>query len=122
MATRISTVFASLKVKTYILELCVIQVNIHIWTGFWIIASFQEFPTIRYRVKGSDGSSESTFRDSIPKKLAEAIWDYIKPYKTSIPKFPQTETCELLILDRSVDLVILVFLIFFIVCNILLSV
>ncbi|XP_076930839.1 protein transport Sec1a-like [Bidens hawaiensis] len=72
MATRIATIFASLK----------------------------EHPLIRYRVKGS-----ATFRDAIPKKLASAIYEDIKTYKTTIPKFPQTETCELLILDRSVDLV-----------------
>ncbi|XP_071717995.1 protein transport Sec1a-like [Rutidosis leptorrhynchoides] len=74
MATRIATIFASLK----------------------------EFPVIRYRVKGGDGS---TFRDQIPKKLASEILNLITPYKTTIPNFPQVETCELLILDRSVDLV-----------------
>ncbi|XP_076951952.1 protein transport Sec1a-like [Bidens hawaiensis] len=72
MATRIATIFASLK----------------------------EHPLIRYRVKGC-----ATFRDVIPKKLATAIYEDIKTYKTTIPKYPQTETCELLILDRSVDLV-----------------
>nr|XP_043622037.1 protein transport Sec1a-like [Erigeron canadensis] len=74
MATRIATVFASLK----------------------------ELPIVRYRVKGKQGS---TFRDLLPKKLAKAIWDLITPLKASIPQFPQSETCELLILDRSVDLV-----------------
>ncbi|KAI3711310.1 hypothetical protein L2E82_41304 [Cichorium intybus] len=64
-----------------------------------------EFPTIRYRVKPTDGSVESTFRELVPKKLALAIWEYIKSYQTTIPNFPQSETCELLILDRSVDLV-----------------
>ncbi|KAK1408861.1 hypothetical protein QVD17_40970 [Tagetes erecta] len=77
MATRIATVFASLK----------------------------EHPTIRYPVKGTPESTETTWRDLVPKKLASAISDYINTYKTTIPKFPQTETCELLILDRSVDLV-----------------
>ncbi|KAK9076450.1 hypothetical protein SSX86_004784 [Deinandra increscens subsp. villosa] len=76
MATRIATVFASLK----------------------------EHPIIRYSVKGASEST-STFRDLVPKKLASAISDHINTYKTTIPKFPQTETCEFLILDRSVDLV-----------------
>ncbi|CAN1332179.1 Protein transport Sec1a [Linum perenne] len=72
MATRIATVFASLK----------------------------ELPNVRYRApKASD---ESTFRDSIPTKLATAVWNMVSQYK-SIPNFPQTETCELLILDRTVD-------------------
>ncbi|KAK2992614.1 hypothetical protein RJ640_015970 [Escallonia rubra] len=78
MATRIATVFASLK----------------------------EFPFVRYRAaKGLDTSAVTTFRDLVPKKLADAVWNSIKYYKSTIRDFPQTETCELLILDRSVDLI-----------------
>ncbi|KAK4578564.1 hypothetical protein RGQ29_028598 [Quercus rubra] len=76
MATRISTVFASLK----------------------------ELPFVRYRAaKTPDDSTAAAFRDLVPTKLASAVWNCILKYKTSIPNFPQTETCELLILDRSVD-------------------
>lgn len=71
-----------------------------------MFASFQEFPNVRYRVKPTDGSVETTFRELVPKKLALAIWEYIKSYQHTIPNFPQSETCELLIVDRSVDLVI----------------
>ncbi|XP_018629069.1 protein transport Sec1a isoform X1 [Nicotiana tomentosiformis] len=75
MATRIATVFASLK----------------------------EFPFVRYRgPKGRDGST-TNFRELVPEKLATAIWNNITMYRSSIPNFPQKETCELLILDRSVD-------------------
>lgn len=56
---------------------------------------------MRYRAKTPD-ASEGTFRDTIPTKLATAVWNLVSKYK-SIPNFPQTETCELLILDRSVD-------------------
>nr|KAJ0198544.1 hypothetical protein LSAT_V11C700345860 [Lactuca sativa] len=70
-----------------------------------MFASFQEFPNVRYRVKPTDGSVETTFRELVPKKLALAIWEYIKSYQHTIPNFPQSETCELLIVDRSVDLV-----------------
>ncbi|KAM0015832.1 putative sec1-like protein [Helianthus debilis subsp. tardiflorus] len=77
MATRIATTFASLK----------------------------EHPIVRYRVKGTSGSAETTFRDLIPQKLASAVCEHINTYKTTIPKFPPTQTCELLIVDRSVDLV-----------------
>lgn len=56
--------------------------------------------------KGLDGSSDMSFRDLVPTKLAAAIWNSIDTYKTSIPNFPQTETCELLIVDRSVDKVL----------------
>lgn len=76
MATRIATVFASLK----------------------------EFPSVRYRAaKSLDSSTMTTFRDLVPTKLAAAVWNFISTYKSSIPNFPQSETCELLILDRSVD-------------------
>ncbi|XP_054781286.1 protein transport Sec1a isoform X2 [Prosopis cineraria] len=73
MATRIATVFASLK----------------------------ELPHVWYRVaKEGEGS---TARDLVPSKLADAVWDIISKYKNSIPNFPKNETCELLILDRSID-------------------
>ncbi|XP_049350846.1 protein transport Sec1a-like isoform X2 [Solanum verrucosum] len=76
MASRISTVFASLK----------------------------EFPFVRYRAsKGQDGSTATNFRELVAGKLATAIWNNITTYKSSIPNYPQKETCELLILDRSVD-------------------
>ncbi|KAK6918516.1 Sec1-like protein [Dillenia turbinata] len=78
MASRISTVFASLK----------------------------EFPYVRYRAaKTPDESTAATFRDSVPTKLAAAVWECVSKYKSTIQNFPQTETCELLILDRSVDLI-----------------
>lgn len=45
----------------------------------------------------------TTYRDLIPTKLAAGIWNHLTKYKTSIANFPQTETCDLLVLDRSVD-------------------
>ncbi|CAN4125823.1 unnamed protein product [Withania somnifera] len=73
MATRISTVFASLK----------------------------EFPFVRYR--SAKGQEATNFRELVPQKLATAIWNNITTYRSSIPNYPLKETCELLILDRSVD-------------------
>uniref|UniRef100_A0A166FFG9 SNARE-interacting protein KEULE n=1 Tax=Daucus carota subsp. sativus TaxID=79200 RepID=A0A166FFG9_DAUCS len=73
MATRIATVFASLK----------------------------EFPFVRYRAVKDD--DEPKFRDLVCKKLAASVWDTISTYKSTIPNFPKNETCELLILDRSID-------------------
>ncbi|PIN23798.1 Vesicle trafficking protein Sec1 [Handroanthus impetiginosus] len=67
-----------------------------------VFASLKEFPFVRY--KASKGSATATTgRELIPTKLATAIWNNITAYKSSIPNFPQTETCELLIVDRSVD-------------------
>lgn len=63
---------------------------------------------MRYRAaKSLDASTETTFRDLVPTKLAASVWNCLTKYKTAIPNFPQTETCELLILDRSVDQVLI---------------
>lgn len=59
---------------------------------------------MRYRAaKTIDVSTLTTLRDLIPTKLAAAVWNYLTKYKSSIVDFPQTETCELLIVDRSID-------------------
>ncbi|KAB1217102.1 SNARE-interacting protein KEULE [Morella rubra] len=68
-----------------------------------VFASLREFPCVRYRAaKSLDATTMTTFRDLIPTKLAAGVWDCLMKYK-SLPNFPKTETCELLILDRSVD-------------------
>ncbi|KAF3440248.1 hypothetical protein FNV43_RR18531 [Rhamnella rubrinervis] len=65
-----------------------------------------ELPFVRFRAaRALDGPTEATSRDLVPMKLAAAVWDCVSKYKTTIPNFPQSETCELLILDRSVDLI-----------------
>ncbi|XP_065048277.1 SNARE-interacting protein KEULE-like isoform X2 [Musa acuminata AAA Group] len=65
----------------------------------------QEFPNVRYRAAKSslDVSMLTTLRDLVPTKLAAAVWNYLAKYKATIPDFPQRETCELLIVDRSID-------------------
>ncbi|KAH0452184.1 hypothetical protein IEQ34_019483 [Dendrobium chrysotoxum] len=70
-----------------------------------VFASLKEFPYVRYRAAKSslDASTMTSVRDLIPTKLAAIVWHCLAKYKSSIPDFPQTETCELLILDRSVD-------------------
>ncbi|GAB2230872.1 hypothetical protein Droror1_Dr00015167 [Drosera rotundifolia] len=74
MATRIATVFASMK----------------------------ELPSVRYQGRGADATVSSP-RELVPSKLASSVWNCLTKYKATIPKFPQKETCDLLILDRSVD-------------------
>ncbi|KAG9445398.1 hypothetical protein H6P81_016738 [Aristolochia fimbriata] len=69
-----------------------------------VFASLRELPNVRYRAaKSLDASTMTTFRDLVPTKLAAAVWNILLKYKQSIPNFPQTETCELLIVDRSID-------------------
>lgn len=68
-----------------------------------VFASLKEFPYVRYRARDADPSTPSSIRDLVPNKLASALWDILIKYKSTIPNFPQKETCELLILDRSVD-------------------
>lgn len=48
---------------------------------------------------------KSAARDLVPTKLAAALWDRLGRYKSSLNEFPQTETCELVIVDRSIDAV-----------------
>ncbi|KAI3791876.1 hypothetical protein L2E82_05740 [Cichorium intybus] len=70
-----------------------------------VFASLLEFPFVRYRAAKSLGpTTMTTIRDLIPTKLAAAVWNCLMKYK-SLKNFyfPQTETCELLILDRSID-------------------
>ncbi|CAD6261271.1 unnamed protein product [Miscanthus lutarioriparius] len=69
-----------------------------------VFASLREFPRVHYRVaKTIDASTLTTLRDLVPTKLAAAVWNSLARYKLMIPEFPQTETCELLIVDRSID-------------------
>lgn len=59
---------------------------------------------MRYRAaKSLEPGTMTTFRDLIPTKLAAGVWNHLMKYKANLPNFPQLETCELLILDRSVD-------------------
>ena len=59
---------------------------------------------MRYRAaKSLDPNTMTTFRDLIPTKLAASVWNNLMKYKANLPNFPQLETCELLILDRSID-------------------
>ncbi|KAL1568974.1 STXBP unc-18 S1 [Salvia divinorum] len=69
-----------------------------------VFASLREFPYVRYRAaKSLDPNTMTTFRDLIPTKLAASVWNNLMKYKSNLPNFPQLETCELLILDRSID-------------------
>ncbi|MCL7046054.1 hypothetical protein MKW94_006875 [Papaver nudicaule] len=68
-----------------------------------VFASLRELPFVRYRAAKVDAFTLTTMRDLVPTKLAAAVWNQLTKYKESIKHFPQTETCELLILDRSVD-------------------
>jgi len=76
---------------------------------FGLYYFFQEFPCVRYRAAKSslDASTMTTLRDLIPTKLAAEVWNCLARYKSTIPDFPQRETCELLIVDRSADQVYL---------------
>lgn len=70
-----------------------------------VFASLREFPYVRYRAAKSslDASTMTTLRDLVPTKLACGVWNCLSKYKTTISDFPQRETCELLIVDRSID-------------------
>ncbi|KAL1190845.1 Protein transport Sec1b [Cardamine amara subsp. amara] len=68
-----------------------------------VLASLKEYPFVRYRAaKGLDATTMTTYRELIPTKLAASVWNCLARCK-QIEDFPQNETCELLILDRSID-------------------
>ncbi|KAK9742824.1 hypothetical protein RND81_03G199600 [Saponaria officinalis] len=66
-----------------------------------VFASLKEFPYVRYQAAKDPDTAAP--HELIPSKLASSVWDCLVKYKTTVPNFPQKETCELLILDRSVD-------------------
>lgn len=61
---------------------------------------------MRYRAPKSANPSTAPKFDMVPKWLANATWEIVSKYKSTIPEFPQKETCELLILDRPIDQVL----------------
>ncbi|KAG0496023.1 hypothetical protein HPP92_000714 [Vanilla planifolia] len=85
-------------------SICLNTMAVRIATAF---ASMREFPYVRYRAAKSsaDATAEASSRDLIPTKLAAEVWNIISKYKTTVPDFPHKETCDLLIVDRSIDLI-----------------
>ncbi|CAI5475371.1 unnamed protein product [Closterium sp. Yama58-4] len=71
-----------------------------------VFASLKELPTVRYRAAEATGAaavSNAGMRELVSTELAKAVWDRLSKYKASLPDFPSSDTCDLLILDRSVD-------------------
>lgn len=60
---------------------------------------------MRYRAPRSvmDASTTTAARDLVPTKVAALLWDKLMKYKASLQNFPQSETCDLIIVDRSID-------------------
>lgn len=54
----------------------------------------------------SDASSVAALHDLVPTRLAAEVWNCISKYRSTIPEYPQKETCELLIVDRTIDQVL----------------
>eukprot|EP00850_Spirogloea_muscicola_P000416 SM000002S05496 [mRNA] locus=s2:67784:72742:- [translate_table: standard] len=67
-----------------------------------VFASVKEFPLVRYRAARAGNASPSA-RDLVSTRLASMVWDRLMKYRASLPNFPQQETCDLIILDRSFD-------------------
>lgn len=47
--------------------------------------------------------SKQRLREMVPMKLAAALWERLSKYKEALPGFPTSDTCDLVILDRSID-------------------
>ena len=75
----------------------------HGYPHCYCFSSLREFPFVRYHAaKSFDPTTMTTYHDLIPTKLAARIWNCLVKCK-SIPNFPQKETRELLILDKTTD-------------------
>ncbi|KAL2632868.1 hypothetical protein R1flu_004347 [Riccia fluitans] len=97
--------FGELSEGTRDYEVCLDTIAYRLSTVF---ASLKEFPLVRYRAAKSSAPNSvtaTTGRDLVPTKMAAALWERLMKYKTTLANFPKTETCELIIVDRSVDLV-----------------
>ncbi|CAK9199148.1 unnamed protein product, partial [Sphagnum troendelagicum] len=73
-----------------------------------VFFSMKEFPFVRYHAPKSTLGNTTTStitHDPITAKLANALWEQLMRYKGSTLEFPHMETCELIIVDRSIDLV-----------------
>lgn len=94
--------FAEQSEKTQDYKVCIDTMACRLATVF---ASMKEFPTVRYCAPKSakDMTMPTTFRELVSTKLAAELWDRLVKYKSTIPNYPQMETCELLIVDRSID-------------------
>ena len=61
---------------------------------------------VRYKaakVSSAPPGSPQRMRDMVASKLAATLWERICKYKTELQGFPQKDTCDLLIVDRTVD-------------------
>ncbi|KAG6548880.1 hypothetical protein Mapa_009643 [Marchantia paleacea] len=95
--------FGELSEGTRDYEVCLDTIAYRLSTVF---ASLKEFPLVRYRAARSaaaNSASTTTARDLVPTKMAAALWERLMKYKSSLANFPQNETCELIIVDRSID-------------------
>eukprot|EP00897_Mesotaenium_endlicherianum_P003554 jgi/Mesen1/3226/ME000187S02389 len=73
-----------------------------------VFASLKEFPAVRYRAARSSGAATAQgarARDLVSTKVASALWDRIMKYRQGLPNYPARDSCDLLIVDRSVDVV-----------------
>ncbi|KAI4376981.1 hypothetical protein MLD38_014680 [Melastoma candidum] len=68
-----------------------------------VFASLNECPHVWYNA--NKAKDEASTNGLISSKLASFISAAVRHYQSNIPNFPKKETCDLLILDRSVDLI-----------------
>lgn len=81
-------------------RICIESVAARLATVF---SSLKELPAIRYRNASTQSSDPvGQARENAPVKLATALWNHLLQFKT-LPNFPKTETCDLIIVTRAVD-------------------
>lgn len=68
-----------------------------------IFATHKELPKIRYYGGRKEESPGVPYQDKSPERLASTLSEHLQGYQDTLQDFPTSPTCDLLILDRSVD-------------------
>lgn len=68
-----------------------------------LFASLNENPSIRFRAGRSSSDESAAMRELLAGRLAGQLSQRLIALAARLPDFPASETCDLLILDRSVD-------------------
>ncbi|XP_024521880.1 SNARE-interacting protein KEULE [Selaginella moellendorffii] len=72
-----------------------------------VFVSLKEYPSVRFRAPNAQSSEDElpAARNLLSAKVAAVLSERLAKYKSALADFPKSETCDLLILDRSVDTV-----------------
>ncbi|EFJ05985.1 hypothetical protein SELMODRAFT_236643 [Selaginella moellendorffii] len=72
-----------------------------------VFVSLKEYPSVRFGAPKAQSSEDElpAARNLLSAKVAAVLSERLAKYKSALADFPKSETCDLLILDRSIDTV-----------------